>query len=82
MKTNNSDGRVVWSVRLLSCILGFDSESGQTNDFKIGIHSEADRLVVVICFRQNHSQSRVQPADASSTKIHSTRPFSTNIYSD
>ena len=24
---------------LLSCRLGFDSESGQTNDFKIGIHS-------------------------------------------
>ena len=36
---NNSDGRVVWSVCLLSCRLGFDSESGQTNDFKIGIHS-------------------------------------------
>ena len=27
------------SVRLGSCRLGFDSESGQTNDFKIGIHS-------------------------------------------
>ena len=27
------------SVRLGSCILGFNSESGQTNDFKIGIHS-------------------------------------------
>ena len=27
------------SVRLESCRLGFDSESGQTNDFKIGIHS-------------------------------------------
>ena len=36
---NSSDGRVVWSVCLLSCRLGFDSESGQTNDFKIGIHS-------------------------------------------
>ena len=32
-------GRVVWNVCLLSCRLGFDSESGQTNDFKIGIHS-------------------------------------------
>ena len=38
-KVNSSDGRVVWSVCLLSCRLGFDSESGQTNDFKIGIHS-------------------------------------------
>ena len=28
-----------YSVCLLSCRLGFDSESGQTNDFKIGIHS-------------------------------------------
>ena len=27
------------SVRFRSCRLGFDSESGQTNDFKIGIHS-------------------------------------------
>ena len=27
------------SVRLGSCRLGFDSESSQTNDFKIGIHS-------------------------------------------
>ena len=27
------------SVRLWSCRLRFDSESGQTNDFKIGIHS-------------------------------------------
>ena len=36
---NSSDGRVVWSVRLLSCRLGLDSESGQTNDFNIGIHS-------------------------------------------
>ena len=36
---NSSDGRVVWSVCLLSCRLGFDPESGQTNDFKIGIHS-------------------------------------------
>ena len=26
------------SVRLGSCRLGFDSESGQINDFKIGIH--------------------------------------------
>ena len=31
---NSSDGRVVWSVCLLSCRLGFNSESGQTNDFK------------------------------------------------
>ena len=37
--SDGSDGRVVWSVCLLSCRLGFDSESGQTNDFKIGIHS-------------------------------------------
>ena len=36
---SSSDGRVVWSVCLLSCRLGFDSESGQSNDFKIGIHS-------------------------------------------
>ena len=36
---NSSDGPVVWSVCLLSCRLGFDSESGQTNDFNIGIHS-------------------------------------------
>ena len=36
---NSSYGRVVWSVCLLSCRLGFDSESGQTNDFNIGIHS-------------------------------------------
>ena len=36
---NSSDGRVVESVRLGSCRLGFDSESGQTNDFKIGIHN-------------------------------------------
>ena len=35
----SSDGRVVWNVCLLSCRLGFDSESGQTNDSKIGIHS-------------------------------------------
>ena len=27
------------SVRFGSCRLGFDSKSGQTNDFKIGIHS-------------------------------------------
>ena len=27
------------SGRLWSCTLGFDSESGQTNNFKIGIHS-------------------------------------------
>ena len=27
------------SVRLGSCTLGFDSESGQTNNYKIGIHS-------------------------------------------
>ena len=27
------------SVHLGSCRLGFDSESGQTNDFKIGIYS-------------------------------------------
>ena len=31
---NSSDGRVVRSVCLLSCRIGFDSESGQTNDFK------------------------------------------------
>ena len=37
--TNSSDGRVVWSVCLLSCRLEFDSKSGQTNDVKIGIHS-------------------------------------------
>ena len=36
---DSSDGRVVWSVYLLSCRLGFDSESRQTNDFKIVIHS-------------------------------------------
>ena len=36
---NSSDGRVVRSVCLLSCRLEFDSESGQTNDLKIGIHS-------------------------------------------
>ena len=30
----SSNGRVVQSVCLLSCRLGFDSESGQTNDFK------------------------------------------------
>ena len=36
---SSSDGRVVWTVCLLSCRLEFDSESGQTNDFKIGIHS-------------------------------------------
>ena len=36
---NSSDGRVVWSVCSLSCGLEFDSESGQTNDFNIGIHS-------------------------------------------
>ena len=36
---NSSDGRVGLSVRLLSSRLGFDSESGQTNDFKIAIHS-------------------------------------------
>ena len=27
------------SIYLWSCRLGFDSESGQINDFKIGIHS-------------------------------------------
>ena len=27
------------SVQLRSCRLGFDSKSGQTNGFKIGIHS-------------------------------------------
>ena len=27
------------SVRLLNCRLEFDSESGQTNDFIVGIHS-------------------------------------------
>ena len=39
LRYNSPDGRVVWSVCLLSCRLGFDSESGQTNDFKIAIHS-------------------------------------------
>ena len=39
IRSYSSDGRVVWSVCLLNCRLGFDSESGQTNDFKIGIHS-------------------------------------------
>ena len=39
MNGNSSDGRVVWNVCRLSCRLGFDSESGQTNDFIIGIHS-------------------------------------------
>ena len=33
------DGRMVWSVCLWSCRLGFDFESGQTNDFETGIHS-------------------------------------------
>ena len=28
-----------YRASLLSCRLGFDSESGQTNDFNIGIHS-------------------------------------------
>ena len=27
------------SVPLWSCRLGFDSDSGQTNDFKIGVHN-------------------------------------------
>ena len=36
---DSSDGRVVESVCFLSCRLGFDSESGQTSDFKIDIHS-------------------------------------------
>ena len=36
---NSSDEMNGKSVRLGSCRLGFDSESGQTNDFKIGIHS-------------------------------------------
>ena len=36
---NRSDGRVVWSSASGSVDSGFDSESGQTNDFKIGIHS-------------------------------------------
>ena len=36
---NSSDDRVVQSVCLLNCRLGFDSESGQTNDFSIGIDS-------------------------------------------
>ena len=38
-KFKNSGGLVVQSVCLLSCRLGFDSESSQTNDLKIGIHS-------------------------------------------
>ena len=36
---NRSDGRVVWSTASGSVDLRFDSESGQTNDFRIGIHS-------------------------------------------
>ena len=36
---NSSDGGVGESVRLGSSTLGLNSESGQTNDFKIGIHS-------------------------------------------
>ena len=39
MKINSSAGRVVYSVCLLDYRLGFDSESGQTNDSKIGIHN-------------------------------------------
>ena len=33
------DGRVVRASAAGSVDLGFDSESGQPNDFKIGIHS-------------------------------------------
>ena len=37
------DSQLRWpsgkSIRLENCRLGFDSESGQTNNFKIGIHS-------------------------------------------
>ena len=37
---SRSDGRVVYRVSASGSMdLGFDSESGQTNDFKIGIHS-------------------------------------------
>ena len=38
----SSDGRVVRASALgavVACRLGFDSESGQTNDFKFSIHS-------------------------------------------
>ena len=35
----NSDGRVVGASALGAGDLGFDSESGQTNDINIGIHS-------------------------------------------
>ena len=36
---NSADGRVVRASASGAVDLGFDSESGQTNDFKIGIHS-------------------------------------------
>ena len=38
-RSNSLDARMVRSVRLKSCRLWFDFESGQTNDFKLGIHS-------------------------------------------
>ena len=44
-------------VRLLSCGLKFDSESGQTNDFKIGIHS----------FPARHSASKGQCEEQAGT---------------
>ena len=34
-----SDGRVLRTCAPWSCRLGFDSKSGKTKDFKIGIHS-------------------------------------------
>ena len=36
---NSSDGRVVKASVSEAVDLGFDSESDQTNNFKIGIHS-------------------------------------------
>ena len=59
---------MVWSVCLLSCRLGFDFESGQINDFKIGIHNfpawrsssikgtvwRTSRQVYLLCRRERH----------------------------
>ena len=66
-KYDSSDGRVVWSVCLLSCRLGFDSESGQTNDLKIGYSQlpcltlsiegtvwRTSRQVYLLCRRERH----------------------------
>ena len=39
LSLNGADGPVGESVCLGSCRFGFDSESGQTNNCKIGIHS-------------------------------------------